>query len=179
MCRAIADLFSATAAVEQCRQVQDHFCAWNAVLADQGTSAALIHRDNIARNSLKWAFLKSNLTCFTCLHRRPEHTLSCGHAMCDVCLRIFGQPTSRSYRFVIRKCTLCCSGTLTAGLKPPTAGVRILSIDGGGIRGVVPLAFLELLQQTIGPKLRLQDLFDLALGTSSGKLTHSSFLVVS
>ncbi len=176
--RAIADLSSTTAAVEQCGQVQDQFCAWNSVLTDQGAGAALIHRENIGRNSLKWALLKSNLTCLTCLHRRPEHTLSCGHAICDMCLRIFGQPTSRSYRFVIRKCTLCCSGTLTAGLKPPTAGVRILSIDGGGIRGVVPLAFLELLQISIGPQLRLQDLFDLAFGTSSGKRTHSLFLVL-
>jgi len=176
--KAIADLSSASAAVQQCEQVQDQFCTLNSILVDQGTGAASIHRENIGRNSLKWALLKSNLTCLTCLRRRPEHTLSCGHAICDVCLRIFGQPTSRSYRFVIRRCILGCLGTLTAGLKPPTAGVRILSIDGGGIRGVVPLAFLELLQKTIGPQLRLQDLFDLAFGTSSGKLTYSSFSVL-
>ena len=61
-------------------------------------------------------------------------------------------------------------------IKPPTAGSRILSIDGGGIRGVVPLEFLHLLQGILGPSLSLLDLFDQAFGTSSGKSTHPSAL---
>ncbi|MCJ1473164.1 hypothetical protein MMC13_001815 [Lambiella insularis] len=55
-------------------------------------------------------------------------------------------------------------------VKPPTAGVNILSIDGGGIRGVIPLEFLNRLQKVLGPDCPVQDLFDLALGTSSGGL---------
>ena len=59
-------------------------------------------------------------------------------------------------------------------LKPPTAGVRILCIDGGGIRGVIPLEFLGLLQGDIGPECPIQDFFDMAFGTSSGNCIHIS-----
>ncbi len=51
--------------------------------------------------------------------------------------------------------------------------VRILSIDGGGIRGVIPAIFLReiekrLQEQTRNPDIRLADCFDLIAGTSAG-----------
>ncbi|KAF3639395.1 patatin-like protein 2 [Capsicum chacoense] len=66
-------------------------------------------------------------------------------------------------------------------LQPPiafaaTAGkvVTILSIDGGGIRGIIPatlLAFLESkLQEIDGPNVRIADYFDVVAGTSTGGL---------
>lgn len=42
-----------------------------------------------------------------------------------------------------------------------------VAIDGGGVRGVIPLEFLILVQEQLG-ECRLQDLVDLAIGTSSG-----------
>lgn len=59
--------------------------------------------------------------------------------------------------------------------------VRILSIDGGGIRGVLPATFLsvleEKLQETSGNKnLRLADCFDLIAGTSTGGLLTCMYL---
>lgn len=54
-------------------------------------------------------------------------------------------------------------------IKPPTAGPRILSIDGGGIRGVVILEFFRLLQELLGSAIPLRELFDQAFGTSSGE----------
>ncbi|KAM3342734.1 patatin-like protein 2 [Capsicum galapagoense] len=52
--------------------------------------------------------------------------------------------------------------------------VTILSIDGGGIRGVIPatlLAFLESkLQELDGPNVRIADYFDVVAGTSTGGL---------
>lgn len=84
---------------------------------------------------------------------------------------MFGRPVLGSeYTYELGSCPLCSSGWLTAALKPPTAGVRILSIDGGGIRGVVPLEFLGILQNAVGPDCLVRDLFDLAFGTSSGGL---------
>lgn len=44
----------------------------------------------------------------------------------------------------------------------------ILAIDGGGVRGVIPLEYLVLIQESLSPFCRLQDLVDLAVGTSSG-----------
>ncbi|KAK9902897.1 hypothetical protein M0R45_001412 [Rubus argutus] len=52
--------------------------------------------------------------------------------------------------------------------------VTVLSIDGGGIRGIIPgtlLAFLESkLQDLDGPSARLADYFDIIAGTSTGGL---------
>jgi patatin-like phospholipase/acyl hydrolase len=43
---------------------------------------------------------------------------------------------------------------------------KILSIDGGGIKGVIPAAFLALIEETTGK--RIVDHFDLIAGTSTG-----------
>ncbi|CAM0951722.1 unnamed protein product [Alopecurus aequalis] len=62
---------------------------------------------------------------------------------------------------------------------PPTYGnlVTVLSIDGGGIRGIIPavaLAFLETeLQKLDGEEARLADYFDIIAGTSTGGLVTS------
>lgn len=43
---------------------------------------------------------------------------------------------------------------------------RILSIDGGGIKGVFPAAFLATIEQSVGGNIA--DYFDLIVGTSTG-----------
>ncbi|KAM3214704.1 hypothetical protein ACQJBY_066941 [Aegilops geniculata] len=59
---------------------------------------------------------------------------------------------------------------------PPRHGrlVTVLSIDGGGVRGIIPgtiLAFLEQkLQELDGPDARVADYFDVVAGTSTGGL---------
>ncbi|KAF3446684.1 hypothetical protein FNV43_RR11864 [Rhamnella rubrinervis] len=61
-------------------------------------------------------------------------------------------------------------------LQSPTYGnlITILSIDGGGIRGIIPgtiLAFLEAeLQKLDGEEARIADYFDVIAGTSTGGL---------
>nr|POE91835.1 patatin-like protein 2 [Quercus suber] len=61
-------------------------------------------------------------------------------------------------------------------LRPPTHGnfITVLSIDGGGIRGIIPgiiLSFLESeLQKIDGPEARIADYFDVIAGTSTGGL---------
>ncbi|KAK9946574.1 hypothetical protein M0R45_012031 [Rubus argutus] len=63
-----------------------------------------------------------------------------------------------------------------ASLQSPTYGdlVTVLSIDGGGIRGIIPgtiLSFLESeLQKLDGEDARLADYFDVIAGTSTGGL---------
>jgi uncharacterized protein len=55
---------------------------------------------------------------------------------------------------------------------------RILALDGGGLRGVATLAFLERLEAKLkaehGPHLRLHDHFDLVGGTSTGAIIATS-----
>ncbi|KAK9990598.1 hypothetical protein SO802_025583 [Lithocarpus litseifolius] len=61
-------------------------------------------------------------------------------------------------------------------IQPPSHGnlVTILSIDGGGVRGIIPgviLAYLESqLQELDGEEVRLADYFDVVAGTSTGGL---------
>lgn len=61
-------------------------------------------------------------------------------------------------------------------IQPPTYGnlVTVLSIDGGGIRGIIPATILEFLegqlQELDGESARLADYFDVIAGTSTGGL---------
>ena len=43
---------------------------------------------------------------------------------------------------------------------------RILSIDGGGIKGVMPAAYLANIEETLG--IKVANYFDLIVGTSTG-----------
>ncbi|KAJ4967084.1 hypothetical protein NE237_018933 [Protea cynaroides] len=61
-------------------------------------------------------------------------------------------------------------------IQPPTFGhiITILSIDGGGIRGIIPATILEFLESQLqeldGEDARLADYFDMIAGTSTGGL---------
>ena len=53
--------------------------------------------------------------------------------------------------------------------------VRILAVDGGGVRGIIPatvLAYLEnkMIEKTKNPKTRISDFLDFAAGTSTGSI---------
>ena len=59
--------------------------------------------------------------------------------------------------------------------------IRVLSIDGGGIRGIIPAKVIvkieELLQQySQNPETRISDYFDLIAGTSTGGILTSLYL---
>ena len=103
---------------------------------------------------------------------RPEHLLPCGHSICDICVALFGERAKGTeYRFDISTCPLCGKQiSFQARTLPPTCGVRFLSIDGGGSRGVIPLAYLIALQEAFSLCYPLQEHFDYGIGTSSGKL---------
>ncbi|ERF68658.1 hypothetical protein EPUS_05719 [Endocarpon pusillum Z07020] len=153
----------------QCDQVQRHIAVLAEELQKGSIRSSHLHIANISNKHRHFSSLKSNVSCLYCLRRKPEHVLSCDHSVCEKCVRIFGIGVSGSeQRFMLTGCILCQNlGSLSVSLKPPTAGVRIMSIDGGGTRGVLPLQHMLLLQEAVGD-CPLNDLFDLAVGTSSG-----------
>ncbi|XP_062102064.1 patatin-like protein 3 [Humulus lupulus] len=61
-------------------------------------------------------------------------------------------------------------------VEPPKYGrlITILSLDGGGIRGIIPAVILDYLESQLqaldGPEARLADYFDVMSGTSTGGL---------
>ncbi|XTI94093.1 hypothetical protein V2W45_1252395, partial [Cenococcum geophilum] len=90
--------------------------------------------------------LKSNKTCLYYLMRIPQHILSYSYLVCNTYIKTFSKGMlSAKYKFTILECILCRASFLTALIKPLTYRVRILGINSGGIRGVVPLEFLILL----------------------------------
>jgi len=63
-----------------------------------------------------------------------------------------------------------------------TKKVRILSIDGGGIRGVIPAVILDYIEkglqrQSGNPNVTLADYFDLIAGTSTGGILACYYLL--
>uniref|UniRef100_A0ACD5ZJD8 Uncharacterized protein n=1 Tax=Avena sativa TaxID=4498 RepID=A0ACD5ZJD8_AVESA len=74
---------------------------------------------------------------------------------------------------------MCSNAAATMTCPPPSQGqlITVLSIDGGGIRGLIPstiLACLESkLQELDGPDARIADYFDVIAGTSTGALVAS------
>ena len=132
------------------------------------------HSENLKAYHSRLTNVRSNKSCLCCLMRMPEKVLECGHAIRDVCVRIFGQRSGRQrYTYTLETCVLCGSASPSSCFTfiPPTAGVRMLSLDGGGVRGVIPLVFLMSLEKELTMldiDTPLQDLFDLVCGTSLG-----------
>lgn len=62
--------------------------------------------------------------------------------------------------------------------------VRILSLDGGGMRGIIPATVLEYVENKIieitnNPNVRIADYFDLVAGTSTGGILSAFYLTPS
>ncbi|CUS07175.1 unnamed protein product [Tuber aestivum] len=113
--------------------------------------------------------------CLSCIARIPDRRLPCQHSFCEVCLEVFGEHCKdQEYTFYISRCMVCLASFdgVKVHIQPPTAGARILAVDGGGVRGVVALTSLMQLEAAIsrivGMELPIQEHFDLAVGTSSG-----------
>ncbi|WPG99958.1 calcium-independent phospholipase a2-gamma [Acrodontium crateriforme] len=115
--------------------------------------------------------LCSHATCFCCLMDVPEQPLPCGHVFCMACIKAYGKQTKELIS--LSCCPLHRASTKWARpalirSKPTLAGVRILSLDGGGIRGIVQLEVLRGIEQAIGFNIPIQSLFDLIVGTGTG-----------
>lgn len=69
--------------------------------------------------------------------------------------------------------------TLFEHLSPDTGAKRVLSLDGGGVKGVLTLGMLKILEDELrrraggSPEFRLADYYDLIGGTSTGAIIAS------
>lgn len=146
---------------------------------EAGRPSTELHQEQLMSQSALFCRVKSNRTCLWCRFRKPEHRPACGHGLCEICVRRYGDPASDTeYRLTIRLCYLCLSrAPLTIDLVPPTKRISSLAIDGGGVRGVIPLEFLLLVQEKLGANCPVVDLCELVMGTSSGEhfLSVSTF----
>jgi hypothetical protein len=153
-----------------CRQLEDMYCHFYHKLDTRRLTASELHLQNLQSLEISWKVFRSSRLCLVCIRRGPEHSLQCGHACCDVCACIYGSMTQKmEYSYQLTRCTLCKStGDLEVRIKPPTAGSRLLVLDGGGIRGAFTLQVLQALDEHRKLPYPIYDEFDLALGTSTG-----------
>jgi hypothetical protein len=139
----------------------------------KGSWANEIHRREIQpsyRRLGQAEAFKNHLTCFCCLREMPEHPLPCGHVLCERCVVAHGREKDQN-TIEIKNCPLEGSQFPTpwhVRSKPVNAGVRILSLDGGGIRGIVELEALLCIEELFDSRIPIQRFFDLIVGTSTG-----------
>ncbi|RDW63044.1 patatin-like phospholipase family protein [Aspergillus mulundensis] len=109
---------------------------------------------------------KRTNTCFVCLFGRPEYLLPCQHAVCEDCFCDFGE-RDPDYPDIIslQSCILCRDDGPAA--KWPVRSA-ILSLDCGGVRGIIELETLKRVESSIGIGLPIWAFFDLVVGTSAG-----------
>ncbi|KAH8655641.1 patatin-like phospholipase-like protein [Xylariales sp. PMI_506] len=138
------------------------------------------HRHLMAGFQQEWLKFHSDDICFCCIRRRPQFGFPCGHSLCENCVRVFGQKsTIDPWVFHFDSCLFCSAELpdLQVRVKPDTATVRVLSIDGGGTRGRAPLEFVRVLQDRIGLPCPVQRHFDVVYGTSSGAIIAFALFV--
>ena len=137
----------------------------------RGGSVASYYTEKLIQINCRIPILRSREFC-PCLMRLPERDLSCGHSLCEVCLQVFAKPCiRRRYHFDLQRCPICTElqEESTFRITPPTAGIRILTMDGGGVRGLIQLMVLSRVESTFSRLRRpLTDCFDLILGSSAG-----------
>ncbi|KAJ5611997.1 hypothetical protein N7510_005191 [Penicillium lagena] len=155
---------------EHSERISSRFEQQFAQLSSRRTSSA-IRRDILIRFYRRWGGLRSTTTCFVCLCHPPEHMMPCKHALCDTCVMIFGTLSATGkYHVDLTQCPICEERfNITIRQLPPTKHPVILSLDGGGVRGLVQLGLLQALEKRFG--MSMADLPDLCTGTSVGALS--------
>jgi hypothetical protein len=160
------------------RNVQTCFEGFAEALFRGSRCAAEIHAENVSRHQPLWNEISDEATCLTCLHHAPVYPLPCRHDICKVCVQVFGEASEGDdSEFIIKHCLLCQSKMpegLLIRIHPPTAGVGVLCIDGGGVKGAMPLGILKRLQDKIDLPIPIQRFVKVAFGISSGKSHHTS-----
>jgi hypothetical protein len=105
-------------------------------------TAASIHRDkvlsvfyqDVSNGTSILDEFDSHSVCLCCLFETPEHPLPCGHVLCTPCIRLYGHAHGPNeiemYGCPLEPDIMRGFSSWTIRLKPKSAGVRILTLDG-------------------------------------------------
>ena len=135
-----------------------------------------LHRQLLFNSSESWHSFRLDGTCLVCLRRTPQYGLPCGHSISHNCIQKFGKQSNIDpWLIEVESCFVCGLDTSGVVVKttPRTAGIRVLTLDGGGVRGLEHLQYLQYLQDRIGLPFPVQENFDVVFGTSSGTSMNS------
>jgi hypothetical protein len=157
------------------KTVQSYFISYFETLAASSTqTSAAIHVANLQAFHETWSHTFSEVICFCCMRPTADHRFPCGHSICETCIQVCGAETE-PWTYRIRSCFFCkseWSKDFIVAVKPPTRGVSVLCLDGGGTRGIIPLTLikriLEQIRKRAGLSLPFPRYFRLFAGVSSG-----------
>ncbi|KEQ57547.1 FabD/lysophospholipase-like protein, partial [Aureobasidium melanogenum CBS 110374] len=135
--------------------------------------SAQLHVKNLHQHREYLARLRYGGNCSACLLEPWTHTLPCKHGLCTLCLRACDGKETDGCRIIVNECPVC---ELSVGSRcirkfiPPTATLRVLALDGGGVKGLVQLQVLQYLCDEIGLRdtVHISTFFDLMVGSSIG-----------
>lgn len=110
--------------------IKEEYCHQVVESIPGGSAAA--HKAVLTRFSRQWKKLDSSKTCLAYLARGAEKSLSCRHSLCKTCVIRDGRKDPYDpWDFMLDKCPLCQrQNTIMFSIKPYTAGIRGLSIEG-------------------------------------------------
>jgi hypothetical protein len=148
-------------------------------------SAFTVHHDRLRKlfqtlPGLEEKARNQLFVCYCCLHETPFTVLECGHTICESCAKALARlQNCRSGNdkrtILLTSCPLHGVAKMfrqprSIYLKPMYSGVKILTLDGGGVRGVIELEMLKAVETALGGQIPIHRFFDLIGGTSTGGL---------
>ena len=102
----------------------------------------------------------------------PEKVLNYNYAFYNIYIKIYGRRLSLTkYNYYLLFYVLCALPHRAFNFQfiPPSASIRILNIDSGGIRGLISFIFLMYIEQVLfNFRCLLQKHFNLIYSTSAG-----------
>lgn len=126
-----------------------------------------VHRETLSKTGsslekVNSAAGASEEICLWCLSYAPFYTLSCGHRVCDRCVKCYCSGNG----FLVR-CLLCGEANYKSlRSKPPTAGVRVLKLSGTIAEAQAMCCFLRTLRSKL--RVPLHECFDLVIADGVG-----------
>ncbi|KAK6543076.1 hypothetical protein TWF694_006999 [Orbilia ellipsospora] len=105
--------------------------------------------------------------CYGCIFGRSEYRLPCDHLICSSCLK--EKDREHEAFVVLKECVICGANEgrgwpVIISINPELTGPRILSLDGGGVRGIIGLRTLERLESLTGLELPIGGITALGVG---------------
>lgn len=145
-------------------KIKAMFCQQNSLKARHSVTAAKAHMSTLAQFKTTWQMVYSNVFCLSCFGREAQNTLTCGHSLCESCTMIHDKtPLPESWTRSPSACPLCLEpNRISFRIKPYTAGVRCLCIDGGTSQDMLVLKALENEMKLSAP---ITEYFDIAVGS--------------
>ena len=130
-----------------------------------GCNPPLSHREALGQLRILYERIRDESLCLSCLAHVPSNTLSCGHLLCDACVR--RSQALHDWSFQWPRCTLCQrANDFPITLKPTNAGVRVLRLSGSLQDARAIGSVLKSLRSVLSGSLDQH--FDLVIGSGIG-----------